>query len=238
MKPIIGLTVSIENDATVTAAVPYFAAIEKAGGLPLILPYVREETIAAFVDACDGIFLTGGKDICPARYKEATSPLCGETQPLRDETELAVARLAIAADKPILAICRGLQLINVALGGTLYQDLPVERPTAIPHRQEGDIFAPSHDILIAKDTPLFSLIEKERMAGNSFHHQAVKTLGGGLAAMAYAEDSTVEALYAPALTYLRAYQFHPERLYDKDGDNRKIFTDFIKAATLASNTRK
>jgi putative glutamine amidotransferase len=232
MTPLIGLTVAIDKDGHPQTLAPYCRAIEAAGGLPLLLPYVSDGAMLdAFIDRCDGIFLTGGMEIEPARYGEEKRPTCGETQPLRDEVELAVLARAIKADKPILAICRGAQLVNVFFGGTLYQDLPTEYPSDIPHRQPNGIFAPSHCILIEKNTPLAATVRKREMVGNSFHHQAIHRLGEGLVVMATAEDGTVEAVFAPALSYLRAYQWHPERLYAADADNRLLFADFIEAAS-------
>lgn len=232
MLPRIGLTAAVDGERATTLFHHYSYAIEMAGGLPLCLPYVeREEALDAFVAEMDGIFFTGGMDLCPALYGEEKRPACGENQPERDKVELALLRRAIAAKKPILAICRGHQLVNAFFGGTLYQDLPTEYGTAIAHRQSEGILEPSHDILVTAGTPLFDLVGSERITGNSFHHQAVKNLGEGLMPMAYAADGTLEAFYATAYPYLRAYQWHPERLYDRDGINRRIFADFIAAAS-------
>jgi putative glutamine amidotransferase len=129
-------------------------------------------------------------------------------------------------EKPVLGICRGAQLINIALGGTLYQDLPTELPTEISHRQTEPKFSPAHSVKILADTPLYDLVQKDRMTANSFHHQAVKTLGKGLELMALADDGVVEAFYLPGERYLRAYQWHPERLFAIDSDNRLLFEDF------------
>ncbi len=233
-RPIIGLTAAVDGEQLTSLPRPYAYAIERAGALPLVLPYTEsEEMLDAFLDVCDGIFLTGGKDIDPRLYNEAPRPTCGDLQPERDSVELAVLRKAVASDKPILAICRGSQLVNVFFGGTLYQDIPTEYEAPLLHRQAGDIYAPSHRILIREGTPLHTLIGERQMVGNSFHHQAVKTLGEGLLVTATAEDGMIEGFYAPALRYLRAYQWHPERLYDTDEANRRIFADFLAAATEA-----
>lgn len=231
MTPIIGVTGAIDDKTSLSVFFAYTRAIEKAGGLPLVLPYVENGALLdEFIASCDGIFLTGGMDIEPMRYGEEKLPKCGECQPNRDTLEFAVLERTIKADKPILAICRGCQLVNVYFGGTLYQDLPSERPSDIRHVQSGDPFAPSHDILIEEDSPLFRITGRAQMPGNSFHHQAVKAVGEGLSVMARAADGGIEALYRPSSRYLRAYQWHPERMVNTDGDNLKIFEDFISEA--------
>ena len=228
--PIIGLFAAIDNEATTSVFHPYVNAIEKAGGIPLLLPYTQSaDVIRRFASLCDGFFFTGGVDIVPARYGEQTSEHCDETQPLRDALEFAVWENVFPTGKPILGVCRGAQLINVALGGTLYQDLPCDRPSDIAHRQVEDKFEFSHDLTVLGDTPLHELVSATRIRGNSFHHQAVKALGNGLAVMAEADDGVIEAFYAPDHPYLHAYQWHPERLYDKDENSRLLFYDFICA---------
>ena len=230
MLPLIGLTAAVNADRDTTLLCHYAYAIEKAGGLPTVLPYLEStEALDAFVDRLDGIFLTGGFDIAPCRYGEEIRPTCGELQPERDSLELALLERAIERGKPILAVCRGLQLVNVFFGGTLYQDIPTEYETALCHRQTESRFSPSHDILIKAGTPLAELVGTGRMTGNSFHHQAVKRLGDGLLPMATAEDGLLEGFYAPTYPYLRAYQWHPERLYDLDEKNRLLFADFLAA---------
>lgn len=230
MNPIIGLLAAVDNDGTTTLFHPYAHAIEQSGGIPLLLPYTESaDVIARFVAMCDGICFTGGVDIAPAYYGEPMSEQCGEIQPLRDAMEFAVLREVLATGKPILGICRGAQLLNVALGGTLYQDLPSERPSDVVHRQTEGKFDFSHDVNVLVDTPLYTLLGAERIRGNSFHHQAVKTLGRGLRVMAEAEDGVIEGFWSIDHPYLRAYQWHPERLYDKDEHARAIFSDFIAA---------
>ncbi len=125
-----------------------------------------------------------------------------------------------------------MQLINVALGGTLYQDIPSELETSVLHRQTEPKFSTSHEVKIAIGPPLHSLVSEDRMSANSFHHQCVKELAKDLQPMAFADDGIIEAVYFKGERYIRAYQWHPERLYDKDPQNRKIFEDFIEACTL------
>lgn len=212
----------------------YFAAVTAAGGAPVILPYSPDgEVIKSYIEACDGILFAGGKDIDPRHYGEERSSLCGETEDLRDGFELAVARVALAYDKPTLGICRGAQLLNVALGGSLYQDIEGELATTVSHRQAEPEDSPSHSVTVIKDSPLYNIVGQTNMPANSFHHQAIKKLGAGLRAMAHTEDGIIEAIYSINHRYLYAYQWHPERLALRDTANRLIFSDFISACTHA-----
>ena len=229
MIPKIGLIVNIDNDLKLNMYGDYGRAIEMSGGLPLALPYIEdEELIDAFIEICDGFLFTGGADIDPKYYGETQKDACGEVEFARDKLESIVMRKALLSNKPIFGICRGLQMINVAMGGTLYQDIPTQLETDVLHRQKEDKYEPSHPIFVEKDTPLFHLVNKDVMLGNSFHHQGIKRLAMGLKVMARASDGIIEAVYAPDKTFLRAYQWHPERLY-KDSDNKAMFDEFISA---------
>ena len=229
--PIIGIIASAKDVADVTVPAPYVAAIEAAGGVPVILPCgANFDAYDSFIDLCDGFMFTGGCDIHPARYGEEILPECGNIQDHRDVIELAFFEKAIATDKPIIAICRGIQLVNVALGGTLYQDIPSQLKTTLVHSQIEGRFEPSHSVTVVENTPLAAMTGgKTHMVANSFHHQAIKLLGRGLAVMAYADDGVIEVVYLPDKPYFRAYQWHPERLQAIDADNLAIFTEFVKA---------
>ncbi|MBQ8310715.1 MAG: gamma-glutamyl-gamma-aminobutyrate hydrolase family protein [Clostridia bacterium] len=230
MRPIIGVFAEVDLEQNTKVQNTYIRAIEESGGIPILLPYVKDrDTMERFVNLCDGFFFTGGADIEPQRYGEQSKNTCGEIQYARDELEFAVFQIVNSTLKPIIAICRGAQLINVAFGGTLYQDILSETNTRISHRQIEPKNSPSHDVQILKNTPLFDLMKKTVMSANSFHHQAIKKLGEGLEIMAVSDDGIVEAVYLPGERYVRAYQWHPERLYEIDIYNRLIFDDFIKA---------
>ncbi len=233
MKPIIAILAEVDSERNSKVLYPYVSSIEKAGGIPLVLPYLEDgEAIDRVITLCDGFFFTGGADISPLRYGEEISERCGEIQYPRDELELTVFQKVIKTQKPILAVCRGAQLVNVALGGSLCQDLPdeaKEAPTRIRHRQSEPKFSPSHNVNILADTPLRELIGEERMSANSFHHQAINVLGQGLAVMATADDNVIEAVYLKGYRYLRAYQWHPERLFETEKRNRLLFEDFVSA---------
>lgn len=230
MNPIIGMLVEIDNDSVTKVQNTYISSVAESGGIPFIIPYIEnDDTLDQLIELCDGFLFTGGCDIHPRHYGEEVSPLCGSCQSYRDNLELKVFEKAIKSGKPIMGICRGCQLINVALGGTLYQDIPSELNTNILHRQTEPQNAPSHSVTIKSGTPLFELIGNDKMRANSFHHQAVKQTGKGLKPMAVADDGIIEALYCESEQYIRAYQWHPERLYTSERNNKLIFDDFICA---------
>lgn len=238
MKPIIGLLCAIDNEQVTSVQSAYVRAIIQAGGTPILLPFTENgETVAEFLQLCHGLLFTGGADIAPHYYGEEQKPACGEITPHRDAFEWSVLNAALQTEKPIMAICRGIQLVNVALGGTLYQDIPSEYSTHLTHRQTQPKFAPSHGVTVCKDTPLFALTGSEKLVANSFHHQAIKALGKGLTVMATAEDGIIEAVYLPGRRYLRAYQWHPERLCDTDPHNALLFKDFIAACKEKHNRK-
>ncbi|MBO5247764.1 MAG: gamma-glutamyl-gamma-aminobutyrate hydrolase family protein [Clostridia bacterium] len=232
MKPIIGVLAEIDNEFCTRVQNPYIHAIERCGGIPVLFPFIdEEETMDRLVDLCDGFFFTGGADIHPKHYGEVLESNIGGIQEHRDAFEFKCFEKVIKTSKPILGICRGAQLINVALGGTLYQDIPSEVSTKILHRQCEPKFSPSHDVRIIVRTPLYEMTGVEQIKANSFHHQAIKKLGKGLEIMGIAEDGLIEAVYSAEERYVRAYQWHPERLFETDPQNRRIFEDFIQACS-------
>ena len=154
-KPLIGLIplVDVERDSYWMMP-PYFEALEEAGALPVMLPLTADEgALAQILEMCGGLLFTGGPDADPALYGEEKLPACGLVVPRRDEMELRLFRMALAADKPVLGICRGIQLFNVALGGTLWQDLPSQAPSAIQHEQKPPYDQPAHKVSILPGTP-------------------------------------------------------------------------------------
>jgi len=183
------------------------------------------------------VFLPGGADIDPFTYGAAPHPLCDKTDRERDRVEVSLAKWALAEEKPVLGVCRGMQLINVAAGGTLYQDLAEEFPGAIKHdyfpfagaHHTRDYLA--HEVNIAEGTRLAELIGAGPQRVNSMHHQGVKQLGQGLVSTAEAPDGLIEALEGADDSYLVAVQWHPEALTDNDARTRHLFSDFIEAGS-------
>ena len=231
MKPIIAIIAGVDDEFISQVQPLYVSALESAGAIPIVLPYVwKQETVDLHVSICDGFLFAGGPDVHPKRYGEEVKDGCGAIRERRDELEFMAFDAIYKSKKPILAICRGSQLVNIALGGTLYQDIPTAIKTDILHKQTEPKNCSSHEVNVVEGTPLFALVGKERMVANSFHHQAIKQLGKGLSIMATADDGIIEAVYSTE-QYIAAYQWHPERLVDISEDNRAIFDDFIKACS-------
>ena len=231
MKPIIGIIAGYDNDKIHKVSNQYVSAIENAGGLPFVIPSASEKTLKEIIEVCDGFLFTGGVDIDPKYYGEEILAECGDIHPYRDEFELLIFKLIYETKKPIMGICRGHQLVCVALGGSLYQDIPAQCPSNISHRQTEAKNDFSHSVTIEENTPLYHLVGKTRMKANSFHHQAVKCLGKGQRAMATSDDGTVEACFFEGERYIATYQWHPERIRETDSDNANLFIDFIKHCT-------
>ena len=235
--PIIGVTTSCERTekgvdrAFVNAA--YIRAVERAGGIPLLLtPYHSPAALSRFAEQVDGILLTGGGDIDPAQFGEAPHPKTDLVYRERDELELQrVTRQAIETGRPLLAICRGLQVVNVALEGSLHQHVPDLFGDDIAHSQPGARSDRTHDVTVEPGSRLAAIAGGEHLRVNSFHHQAIKELGNGLKAVAWAPDKVIEAVELPSAPgFVLAVQWHPEELVDEDPAALRIFQALVDAA--------
>ena len=229
MKPIIGVMPLVDKERESLWMLPgYFDVISEAGGLPVMLPLTENERdIDILIDQCDGLLFSGGHDVSPEMYHENPDRQLGDICTERDRMEQTALEKSLAKDKPVLGICRGIQLINAALGGTLYQDLPSMHPSDINHRQERPYDHPSHWVTLVPGSPLAILIGKETLPVNSCHHQAIKDLAPDLTAMAYAPDGLVEAVYGKNCRFLWAVQWHPEFSFRKDPISVKIVKTFV-----------
>ena len=234
-KPVIVLSASYEQSALLPAFYNYGVfnsncnAIEKAGGIPLIAPYLKEEAdIAQLVEQADGVFLTGGDDIDPAFYGAEKRPECGAVCTERDRFEDALIKEALRQDKPILGVCRGAQMMNASLGGTLYQDLKAETRTEVDHTNYAKFAGGAHTIEVDENSILYRIMGQREMETNSLHHQGIRTLAPRLRAVAWTPDRLVEAVEVIGQTYAVCYQWHPEMMTDSEQYN-KLFADFIAA---------
>ena len=229
-KPIIGvLPLWDEKKESLWMLPGYMDGIISAGGIPVMLPLTDQaDIIKRLSKRCNGFLFTGGQDVSPEFYGETVKfdnvGCCAK----RDKMESMLLREVLAADKPVLGICRGIQFINAALGGTLYQDIPKETDSELVHHQNPPYDKPSHSVKIEKGTPLYGLLKKDSLEVNSYHHQAIKNLSPRVKAMAYAPDGIAEAIYLPDKKFVWAVQWHPEFSYLTDDDSMKIFNKFIE----------
>lgn len=213
----------------------YIQALLAAGGVPLILsPLMGASLSGRALDGVDGLLLTGGEDIEPSWYGAHPSPLLSPPSRERDLFELALFAVARQSELPILGICRGIQLINVGLGGTLFQDLPSERPGAVNHRPDGARDARSHRVRLQRGSRAANALGSSSVTVNSSHHQAIKDLAPGLIATGWTDDDLVEAAESPAgAPWLLAVQWHPEEMHaDGRAPDRGLFAALVREAGM------
>jgi len=209
----------------------YMRGLEEAGAVPVILNLTVSETVLK-QSACsfDGFLFTGGHDVNPKLYGQENKGYCEEICDIRDQMEAYIFREAVLnRNKPALGICRGIQLFNVLLDGSLYQDIPSELPSAVKHTKGPPYDVPAHSVRLLPESPLRKLIGKENIEVNSYHHQGINKLAKGLEVMALADDGLVEAVYMPDRSYVWAVQWHPEFSL-KDENAKKIFSSFTESA--------
>lgn len=232
MKPLIGVLPLWDSEKESYWMLPgYMHGIEAAGGVPVMLPLTTDTAILErFTAICAGFLFTGGQDVSPELYGDKKRFENIDCCAMRDEMEEKLLRSALAADKAVFGICRGIQFINAALGGTLFQDLPAEHPSELEHHQHPPYDRPVHKVKIIKGTPLFDLLKKEALQVNSYHHQAIKTLAPELKAMATAQDGICEGVYIENKKFVWAVQWHPEFSYKTDADSMALFKAFVNAA--------
>lgn len=231
-RPKIGLTTFINsNSKTETSAVNfnYINAVIKAGGIPCLIPFtVDESLLEQYSEEFDGFLFIGGVDVSPSNYGENPSKELGFTSLRLDEYHLTLLKKVLYAKKPILGICRGNQLLNVALGGTLYQDMSEFPDKTIKHVQETDYGDISHKVTIMSGTSLFSCFG-ESVWTNSYHHQSVKDLGRNLIISAKSDDGVVEAIEMQDYPYGVGIQWHPEAMLIKSDSMLPLFKSFLDA---------
>ncbi len=244
-RPVIGLTTqTLHAIDGIPAGLPaswvmnqrYFLAATMVGAVPWMIPLLDDDliTLREIYERLDGILLPGGVDINPREYGETVRPECGNLDPARDRVELQLTRWAIEDGKPLLGLCRGLQVINVAAGGTLWQDLAAQCvgsqkhdyfPTAGYDREHR-----AHEVDVVAGTTLARFLESARVPVNSMHHQGIKQLGAGLRVAATAPDGVIEAIEGDTAAFLVGVQWHPEVFEMTDPHSRHLFGGFIAAS--------
>ena len=232
-KPLIALTpyFNIERDEPYMRPA-YLKAIRAAGGIPMILPLdLEEEDLQQIVDTFDGFLFTGGPDIHPFYFGEETQAHCGNVCLRRDRMEILLLKLVMQTGKPVFGICRGIQLLNVALGGDIYQDIPSQFPQDFPiaHVQPFDYAIPSHKVEVLPGTLLEQLTGSNTLNVNSMHHQACRKLAPGLVACGHASGNLIEAVEKPDYPFFLGVQWHPEYLWEQDEAAMGLFQTFVDA---------
>lgn len=212
----------------------YINALQDAGAIVLLLPASENSNhITRMLDVIDGLVLPGGNDVDPAMYSEAAHQQLGSIRPERDRFEIALVRDALERDMPVLGICRGMQVLNVALGGSLYQDIPSQYATSIEHDQEeSDRDHIVHSIELTAGSQLHQFLHTRTLQANSMHHQAINCPGQGVVVTGKAPDGIIEAIEVAQHRFAIAVQYHPEEMYAFDAQARGIFTSFVAASAL------
>jgi putative glutamine amidotransferase len=236
--PLVAVTATTRADdgvSRVRLSTAYLEALQAAGLTPIVVPPLADANggIDAILDIASGLVLTGGEDVDPAHFGAGRHPHLGTVHPGRDATELALIRGAKARGLPVLAICRGIQVLNVALGGTLIQDIPTERPSAIAHDSDGPRSQRTHTVQLAPDARLTQAIGRQAILVNSFHHQAIDTRAASLVETAVAPDGLIEAVETPRDNswWVIGIQWHPEDLVrSPESWDRALFAAFGTAA--------
>ncbi len=245
MTPVIGVTATLRKDADEVAQRPlgryvradfdYVEGVAVAGGMPVVLPPLGEfRAVQSLLDGLDGLLLSGGSDLDPGYYGEEAVPELGPTVPERDAFEMAVMEQALRRQIPILGICRGMQVLNVALGGTLFQDLPTQMDhlVLLGHRQETPKWEPTHEVAVDGGSQVAGIMDSDELKVNSYHHQAIKDLASGLIAVAHAPDGVVEAVEWGDLSqrWLVGVQWHAEAMREAGHEHRNLFEALVSAA--------
>jgi len=237
--PVIGITGRTDQSAR-SSDVPLFVitptyvqAVELGGGAPVVIPpHLKETLLRAIFEHLDGLLLSGGGDILPAFFGEEDSGLVRLVDERRDRVEIALAQWALAEGLPLLAICRGIQVLNVAAGGTLIQDIPTQVPDALLHGDAAGrpLSVIAHTVEVAAGSRLAALVGTGELGVSSAHHQAARVVGAGLVITAHAPDGVIEGLEAPDHPFCVGVQWHPEAMVESQPVMRRLFEGLVEAA--------
>ncbi len=232
-KPLIGLTPYHDTDNDDIKMRPgYLRALKEAGAIPVVLPLeASPEDLKQLADTMNGFLFTGGPDVHPFLFGEETQAHCGNVSVARDQLELQLLPLVMERKKPILGICRGIQVLNIGLGGTIWQDINSQVASEFPiaHSQPFDYSVPCHTVRVAPGSRLSQIAGNDSLKVNSMHHQAIRDVGRDLVVTATAPDGLAEAVEMPSYPFFMAVQWHPEYLREKDAAAAKLFQAFVGA---------
>ncbi|MGN1267558.1 MAG: gamma-glutamyl-gamma-aminobutyrate hydrolase family protein [Dorea sp.] len=236
MFPDIGIVICGIDNGRQFVSCPYVEVIQESGGLPLIIPYTKSsEDFKRYLAVCDGFLFCGGNDVTPLLFDEELLTEKGITDWSLDVFHLEFMKFVLDSKLPTLAICRGMQVMNLALGGNIYQDLTLLEHAHLNHSQASQKRSdPSHKITISKSSLLYGSCGSSALV-NSFHHQCVNSLGSGLRITAVASDGVIEAIEFPSHPFALGVQWHPECMYKTNASMQNLFLQFIDAAKKAKN---
>jgi putative glutamine amidotransferase len=244
LPPIIGITATLKEDVDAVAERPlgrfvradldYVEGVAGAGGAPVVLPPAGDERVAeSVIQSLDGLLLSGGSDLDPGYYGEEPVPELGVTLPERDAFEMALVRVALRRGMPVFGICRGMQVLNVAFGGTLYQDLPSQwERDLLKHRQATPKWQPTHEVRIEVGSYIASVMGRKMVKVNSYHHQGIRVLAEGLVVTGRSTDGVIEAVEASDLSerWLLGVQWHAEAMRGAGPQQESLFEAHVSAA--------
>jgi putative glutamine amidotransferase len=213
----------------------YSQAVTGSGGAPLLIPVAQNtKSLSAIIDRLDGLILSGGVDVNPKFYGEEPVTGLGEIDEDRDRTEIQLTKMAYKRGLPIFAICRGIQMLNISLGGTLYQDIANQVKESIYHTQNAAKSVTTHTVRVESQTALYQIFKRKTAWVNGKHHQAVKDVARGFRVGAKAPDGVIEAIENPSKKFVLGVQWHPEGTWRSDTYSKKLFRAFINAAKKKS----
>ena len=228
MKPIIGISSNL-NEHVLTVSTDYIQAITNFGGVPLIIPNIQGDAIDSIVELLDGLLLTGGGDIDPTLFNEEPHQNLGSIIPERDAFEIAIIKKMMALNKPILGICRGMQILNITIGGDMYQDIYTQsQNNLLQHTQQASRTHATHFVQVTEGSMLSEIVQVDKFKVNSFHHQAIRKIPKDYKACAFASDGIIEAFESNIHSFVMGLQWHPESLLLKNDEaSIAIFKAFI-----------
>ncbi|WP_085524452.1 gamma-glutamyl-gamma-aminobutyrate hydrolase family protein [Tuberibacillus sp. Marseille-P3662] len=235
-KPVIGITGSTvihNNIPSLNLHEKYIRSVIEAGGIPVVIPTGTKAGMAeVWISICSGIILSSGEDVDPNSYQAEPDPMIRKTNGKRDQLEIELVRNAQKQTKPILAICRGITMLNAALGGTVIQDIETNNSNAINHYQQAARPEPTHEIQIDNQSRLYQIFNRSKIRVNSMHHQAIDQLAPNLKPVAVAPDGVIEAVEGVnEISLLWGIQWHPEEMASEDSSMDQLFKEFVSECT-------
>lgn len=236
MAPLIGITASMEEERKIMVTRHYSDWLLQKGAIPVIIPHLTDnEKILAYTNLLDGLLLSGGGDIDPTYFQQETHPKLGNITPERDLLEIVLVQEMLKQNKPILAICRGCQILNVAAGGDMYQDLSAQferQEKLVQHQQKAPRWHATHTVNIEENSKLYAILGVNQCKTNSFHHQAIKNPAPSFKITARSMDGVIEAIESETHTFAVGVQWHPECMELDNQTSKKLFSSFVKSTIL------